>query len=98
MYLNIGEQRVAVDVEFADQIFVRKVEKEINELHRRFRLLFPDNANIEVMAKVAYQYAKFYYELLGRYNAAAAKVKECIQAIDADAQKNDGAVEEGVPS
>lgn len=84
MYLNIGDQRVIVDAEFAEQDFVRDVEKKVSSLYRKLRLAFPARANREILAMVAYKYAWFYEDLKAKMNEAQTEVNECIKAIDTD--------------
>ena len=66
MYLNIGEQRIALTVPFDRQDFVRDVESDVDGLYRKWRLAFPAKSDREILAMVAYQYAKFYAELRER--------------------------------
>lgn len=84
MYLNIGEQRISVNVPFANQDFVREVEKKVNRLYTKFSRTFPSKANREIFAMVAYQYASYYEELLARYDKATELATDCLDGIDAD--------------
>ncbi|MDE7179685.1 MAG: cell division protein ZapA [Muribaculaceae bacterium] len=84
MYLNIADERIVLDVDSAQQDFVREVEKGVNEIFRRFRLRYPSKANKEILAMVAYQYASFYSTLKERYDHAAEDAEECLRLIDED--------------
>lgn len=84
MFLNIGEQRISVNVPFANQDFVREVEKKVNKLYTKFSRTFPSKANREIFAMVAYQYASYYEELLARYDKAAELASDCLESITAD--------------
>lgn len=84
MYLNIGEQRIALTAPFDRQDFVRDVESDVDGLYRKWRLAFPAKSDREILAMVAYQYAKFYAELKERYDKAAEMARLCLHEIETD--------------
>lgn len=89
MYLNIGGQRISLNVPFDRQDFVRDVELDVDGLYRKWRLAFPAKPDREILAMVAYQYASFYAEQKDRYDKAADRVRECLRDIEADLAEPD---------
>ncbi|MDE7403133.1 MAG: cell division protein ZapA [Muribaculaceae bacterium] len=82
MYLNIGDQRIALSVPRDRQDFVRATERGTDELYRKWRKQFPGKSDQEIMAMVAYQYASFYGELKERYEAASELAAKCMQLLE----------------
>lgn len=82
MYLNIGDQRILLNVPEANRNFVKETEREVEELYRKWRHNFPLKSDREILAMVAYQYASFYGELRRRYDTATAMADECLSLIE----------------
>ena len=78
MYLNIGDQRLTVNVPFERQDFVRDVESSIQRLYGQWRNTFTTKSDREILAMVAYQFASHYSEMKESYEAAAVKARECL--------------------
>lgn len=81
MYLNIGDQRISLNVPFERQEFVRDIERDVDLLYHKWRQAFPAKTDREVLAMMAYQYAAFYGELKERYEAASRQIEECLSII-----------------
>lgn len=83
MYLNIAGTQVPVKVPFDDQNRVRDVEKQVNELYSTWRRKFKKKSDREILAMVAYQYARYYSDLMERYETASRLTEECHAAAAA---------------
>ena len=79
MFLNIGDQRISINVPFERQEFVRDVEGRIEHLYRKWRHSFTSKTDREILAMVAYQFASHFCELKQRYDTAIAKADECLR-------------------
>ena len=84
MFLNIGNQQLAVTVPAARQKFVRNVESGISDLYNKWRKQFPGKPDREILAMVAYQYASFYATLSERYEEAARLAAGCLEELQRD--------------
>lgn len=87
IFLNIGDQRISLNVPFDRQKFARNVEKDVDSLYRKWRQSFQGKSDKEIMAMVAYQYASFYAELGERYNEAHRLAEVCMRNVNG-ADKN----------
>lgn len=82
MNLNIGGQRIALNVPFSRQDFARDVEKSVDSLYNQWRHAFPQKTDREILTMVAYQFASHYHELEELYGEAASKTEECLRLLE----------------
>ena len=80
--LNIGGVRVPVAVPRQNLSAVKDTEQELRELYDTWRSRFPSKTTQELLAMIAYQYARYYYELKDRYQAAVNATASLEYAID----------------
>jgi len=80
MTINIGGEHLQLSVAFNRQNAVRDAEKAAAELYDTWRSRWPSRSDKEILAMVAYQFASYYQELLGRIETAA------MMAADTDAR------------
>lgn len=84
MTLNIGGQRISLNVPFSRQEFARDVEQSVDSLYTKWRRAFPQKTDREVLTMVAYQFASHYSELKELYGEAAEKAEKCLRLIDTE--------------
>lgn len=82
MNLNIGDQRLTVNVPFDRQDFVRDVEASIDRLYSQWRNTFTSKTDREILAMVTYQFASHYNEMHRSYEQAAEKAAECLKLAE----------------
>ena len=82
LILNIGDQRLSINVPFERQDFARDVEQSIDMLYRQWRKSFPQKTDHEILAMVTYQFASHYSEIRRAYDTAREKVAECLEQTD----------------
>lgn len=78
MTINIGGEHFQLSVDFDKQDLVRDAEKAAHNLFSTWRTRWSARPDKEILAKVAYQFAYYYQELLSRYERAS----EQAEAID----------------
>ncbi len=81
MEINIGGERITLDVPFQKQNLSRDIESEINNLYSKWRSSFPKKTDKQLLAMLVYQYASYYKELTLRYQEAHKKALECLESI-----------------
>lgn len=81
--LNIGGVRIPLAVPQSKLSSVRETEREVRELFNTWRDRYPSNTTAELLAMIAYQYARFYLELKDRYQAAANSTASLEYSLDA---------------
>lgn len=89
MTIHIGGEHIPLTVPFNRQDAVRDAEKAVAQLFDNWRSKWPSRSDKEIMAMVAYQFASFYQELLGRHEKAAEIALQCDQRLsDIIAEEN----------
>ncbi len=81
MEINIAGQNIKLSVPFASQDDVRDSEKEIQDLFNTWRLRFPKKSDHELLAMIAYQYASYYRDLLGKNRKASSIAEACNEQV-----------------
>ncbi len=71
MTINIGGEHIQLSVDFNRQDAVRDAESAAAKLYDTWRLKWPKTPDKELLARVAYQFAYYYLELMARYEAAS---------------------------
>lgn len=80
--INIAGEILKLTVPSSDQESLRKSERAINEYFSDWRNQFPRKTNSEIMAMVAFQFAKYYHELSGRYDALLSRLDGISARLD----------------
>ncbi len=88
--LNIGGVRVPLAVPRQKLSAVKDTEQELRELYDTWRSRFPSKTNQELLAMIAYQYAKYYHELKDRYQAAVNATASLEYALDSLIKRAEG--------
>ena len=60
--LNIADTTIVTKILRKDEADIKAVEKRFNSLWKEWRLGFPKDDEYVVLAKVAFQYAKLYFD------------------------------------
>ena len=60
--LNIAGEQVKTVINRSDEEELRMLEKEVTSLFNRWRVADPSRTKSQVLAMVAFQYAKLYYD------------------------------------
>lgn len=81
MEINIGGERITLDVPFQKQDLSREVETEINGLFAKWRKSYPKKSDKQLLAMMVYQYASYYKELTLRYMEVQKKALGCLESI-----------------
>ncbi len=84
--INIAGEFIMLTVPYDKQDSVRECEKAINDLYSQWRRMFPRKTPSELIAMIAYQYASFFLELSGRYDALTAELHSISDDLDRLAQ------------
>ncbi|MBD5290103.1 MAG: cell division protein ZapA [Bacteroides sp.] len=64
MEISIAGERIGLTVPFNSQDAVRETEQRVSELFRKWSAKYPDRRPKEILARVAFQFARYYGELL----------------------------------
>ena len=73
--LNIAGEQVKTVINRSDEEELRMLEKEVTSLFNRWRVADPSRTKSQVLAMVAFQYAKLYYDDAARNNRGRARVR-----------------------
>lgn len=82
MTLNISGELFKLDVPFDDQNKVRIAEREVKSLCDRLKKAWPDKSDKNVLAMVAFQFARWYRQLLDIQEDAAEAANLKCEEID----------------
>lgn len=82
MTLNIAGELISLDVEFDEQNSVRDVERDLKSYIDRMRKNWPQISDRQILARTAYQYAKWYHRLLNIQQEAINLSDNAILAVD----------------
>lgn len=89
MNLNIGDQRLTLNVPFDRQDFARDVEASVQRLYSQWRQSFSMRTDREILAMVTYQFASHYCEMKEAYEEALRKAEECLLHADSKSSEPD---------
>ncbi|MCH5227411.1 MAG: cell division protein ZapA [Muribaculaceae bacterium] len=82
MTINIGGELIKLDVDFDDQIGVREAESEIKLFIDRMKKKWPQNSDKKLLAMAAFQFARWYQQLINFQMQAIDITNENIRKID----------------
>ena len=82
MTINIGGELIKLDVPFNDQNNVRDAERDVKLFIDKYKKNWPDYSDKNILAMVAYQYAKWYRQLLNIQSEALEITNLKIKQID----------------
>lgn len=81
--IKIANQRpVAMTIRPDQEEIIRRAEKGVNELWQSWSRRFSDRKPIEVLALVAFQYARYYYEAEAADDAVAHHIESFEAELD----------------
>ena len=60
--LHIGSHSIVTTIRRKDEESLKRVESELNNLWKQWRVMNPSKEDDEVLAMVAFQFAKLYYD------------------------------------
>lgn len=81
--LKIADEKIVTTIMRKDEFFLKKVEREVNTLWDRWKLMFPARSKTEVLAMMAFQYAKLYYGVVEDSERRESGLKEFIRDYEA---------------
>lgn len=76
MTINIDGELINLDVNFDEQIEVREAEREVKQYIERMRKAWPENSDRKLLAMAAFQFAKWYRQLIEIDELALTLTKE----------------------
>lgn len=82
MTLHIGNELIQVDVDFDQQYKVREAERDVKIFCERKRKEWPEASDAHILAMAAYQFAKWYRQLLDEQNDAIELARSKCNEID----------------
>lgn len=83
MTVEIGGESIKLgDIDFNDQINVRDTERSIKVFINQLKKKWPDKSEKNLLAMTAYQYARWYHQLLQIHNEAIEITNAKIQQIE----------------
>lgn len=85
MTINIGGELIKLDVPFNDQDGVRDAEREVKSYIEKLKKAWPDNSDRNILAMAAYQFARWYQQLLKTQYDALDITRLKIKQIDQEA-------------
>lgn len=81
--LRIADKKIITYINRRDEAYLKKVEEELNNLWRQFKVTQPGRDEDDYIALVAFQYAKMYYDTLEQ----SRKREEALQKFMQQAEK-----------
>lgn len=84
MTINIVGELIKLNVDFDEQNSVRDAERAVKIYFDRLRKAWPDNSDKNILAMVAYQFAKSYHQIITQQNHAIEIINHKISQIDID--------------
>ncbi|MGM9833481.1 MAG: cell division protein ZapA [Candidatus Limisoma sp.] len=81
--LKIADKKIITYINRRDEAYLKKVEEELNNLWRQFKVTQPGRDEDDYIALVAFQYAKMYYDTLEQ----SRKREESLQKFMQQAEK-----------
>ena len=82
MTINIGGEPIKLNVKFDDQIAVRDAEREVKNYIDKMRKSRMEASDRELLAMAAFQFAKWYHQLIKIQESAIDFVNQKCQQID----------------
>lgn len=88
MTINIGGELIKLNVPFDDQLSVRDAERDVKIFCERLKKMWPDRSNVNILAMAAYQFARWYRQLLEIQEQALDMTRLKCQEIENKLQKD----------
>ena len=79
--INIVDELIKLNVDFDEQISVRDAEKAVNAYFDKLRKAWPNNSDKNILAMVAYQFARSYHQLLKQQDEALDNINMLSQRL-----------------
>ena len=89
MTINIVGELIKLNVDFDEQNYVRDAEKAIKIYFDRLRKAWPQNSDKNILAMVAYQFAKSYHQLQKHQEEAIEIINRKINQIDENSKSQE---------
>ena len=80
--LNIAGEQVKTVINRSDEEELRMLEKEVTSLFNRWRVADPSRTKSQVLAMVAFQYAKLYYDELTAGRSREASLRDFVEKYE----------------
>ena len=80
--LNIAGEQVKTVINRSDEEELRMLEKEVTSLFNRWRVADPARTKSQVLAMVAFQYAKLYYDELTAGRSREASLRDFVEKYE----------------
>lgn len=80
--LNIAGEQVKTVINRSEEEELRGLEKEVTALFNRWRVADPSRTKSQVLAMVAFQYAKLYYDELAAGRSREASLRNFIEKYE----------------
>ncbi len=80
--LRIAEEKIITVVPRKDELSLKRVEKEVNALWDRWKLMHPSRTKTQILAMMAFQYAKLYYDVAGESSRREKELKDFIREYE----------------
>lgn len=80
--LNIAGEQVKTVINRSDEEELRMLEKEVTSLFNRWRVADPSRTKSQVLAMVAFQYAKLYYDELTAGHSREASLRDFVEKYE----------------
>ena len=77
--LNIGGERLTLDIPFSQQDFVRKIEAEMRFKLQEYREKFPAKGQKEHLVMMAYHFATSYFSLQRQHEEEIAEAEDLLR-------------------
>ncbi len=80
--LNIAGEQLKTVINRADEESIRRIEKEVTGLFDRWRIASPMRSKQQVLAMVAFQYAKLYHDQVDASQGREASLRNFIEQFE----------------
>lgn len=80
--LNIADERIVTMVLRKDEYALKKVEKEVDILWNKWKLMHPSRTKTQILAMMAFQYAKLYYDVVGESKRREKELSDFIKEYE----------------
>ena len=80
--LNIAGEQVKAVINRSDEGELRQLEKEVTSLFNRWRVADPSRTKSQVLAMVAFQYAKLYHDEAVAGRSREASLREFVEKYE----------------
>ncbi|MGM9842522.1 MAG: cell division protein ZapA [Candidatus Limisoma sp.] len=80
--LRIADKKIITYINRRDEAYLKKVEEELNNLWKQFKVTQPGRDEDDYLALVAFQYAKMYYDTLEQSRKREEALQNFIQKAE----------------